>query len=86
MKLHIFQSSREPDVFGFTADEAGNNLPSEFSPWLEPGNGGETETSLGSSMMRDGSSGPIFTAIQRDGFYVARSETLSRATGIPWVG
>ena len=35
MKLHIFKSGKEPDVFGFTADATGGNLPSELGPWLE---------------------------------------------------
>jgi hypothetical protein len=86
MKLHIFQSGRELDVFGFTADETGSNLPAALAPWIKSREDTSLDTGLGNTMMRDGQSGPIFAAMQKDGFYVARSETLSRDTGIPWVG
>jgi hypothetical protein len=86
MKIHLFQSLREPDVFGFTGDETGANLPAELGPWAVSGSGGPLETGPGDRLIRHGQCGPIFVAIQRDGFYVARSETLSRDTGVPWIG
>jgi hypothetical protein len=39
MKVHIFQSGRRPDVFGFTSDATGGNLPVEFAPWTCAGVG-----------------------------------------------
>jgi hypothetical protein len=44
------------------------------------------ETERGSGLAGHGSSAPVLAAIELDGFYVARSETLSRLTGIPWLG
>lgn len=86
MKIHLFRSLKEPDVFGFTGDAAGVNLPAELGPWTAAGAGGPLGTGPGDRIISYGHSGPIFVAIQRDGFYVARSETLSRDVGIPWVG
>jgi hypothetical protein len=88
MKIYLFQSTRELDVFGFTSDETGGRLPAELGPWTWTRSGergtleteSDTETPAG-----HGSSDPMMAAIERDGFYVARSETLSRLTGIPWV-
>jgi hypothetical protein len=85
MQIHIFQSLKERDVFGFTADGTGGNLPSDLGPWTRSGNA--IETGLGRlASGAVGSSELVFTAIEKDGFYVARSETISRSTGIPWVG
>jgi hypothetical protein len=33
MRITLFRSTKEPDVFGFTADPTGGNLPDEFGPW-----------------------------------------------------
>jgi hypothetical protein len=33
MTLHIFQSSGSPELFGFTADPAGANLPEASGQW-----------------------------------------------------
>jgi hypothetical protein len=37
MQVYIFRSVKVTDVFGFTEDEAGRNLPPEFSPWSRQG-------------------------------------------------
>jgi hypothetical protein len=85
MQIHIFQSLKAPDVFGFTGDEAGGNLPADLGPWTRSGN--VIETGLGGLASGGvGSSELVFAAIEKDGFYVARSETISRNNGIPWVG
>ncbi|HEY0183127.1 MAG TPA: hypothetical protein VGC09_10000 [Rhodopila sp.] len=78
MEIYIFSSSRAPDVLGFTADGTGANLPAEFAPWSRQADAGEAGAGIGSSE-------PVKAAIDRDGFYVATSETISRSTGIPWV-
>jgi hypothetical protein len=36
MKLTLFRSTKEPDIFGFTSDPTGN-LPGQFGPWLKAG-------------------------------------------------
>jgi hypothetical protein len=85
MQIHIFKSLKAPDVFGFTGDETGKNLPRDLGPWTRSGNALETGPS-GTASGGIGSSELVFAAIEKDGFYVARSETISRNTGIPWVG
>jgi len=37
MKPHIFQSQKTPELFGFTVDVTGENLPSEAGPWQRAG-------------------------------------------------
>jgi hypothetical protein len=39
MKLTLFRSTKEPDMFGFTADPTGNNRPGQFGPWDKAGAG-----------------------------------------------
>jgi hypothetical protein len=85
MRLHIFRSGREPDVFGYTADESGVNLPRGLGPWMraekEP-----LDVEPDASAPGLGASGPVIARVARDGFYVARSETIERITGVPSVG
>ena len=78
MKLHTFQSGKEPDVFGFTADETAMNLPADLAPWTP---------SVSSTPMQAtaGADDPIAAVVERDGFYLARSETLPKQAGIPGV-
>jgi hypothetical protein len=71
MKLYIFRSTIEADVFGFTADQTGANLPLELAPW---------ECAIGAAAIYAGSSvdelapsDPVLKAVDRDGFYLARS-------------
>jgi hypothetical protein len=74
MKLTLFRSTKEPDVFGFTADPTGGNLPDEFSPWRKAAEGTAAQAYAGDSL-DDGiaSSDPVIKAVERDGFYLARS-------------
>ena len=70
MRFHLFQSGSDPDLFGFTADASGANLPDRFKPWQKIGNAlnvrrGEAVTSVGSASV-------IIDAVKRDGFYLAR--------------
>ena len=83
MKLHVFRSGREPDVFGFTPDATGMNLPAEYGPWIALK--GAMEVVPTASLVGVGASGPVFAGIERDGFYVARSDVITRMTGIPTV-
>jgi hypothetical protein len=86
MKIHLFQSTRELDVFDFTSDKRGANLPADLAPWTRSGEGCAVETGPDIAVLAGGgSSDPVVSAIEHGGFYVARSETISRRTGIPWV-
>jgi hypothetical protein len=72
MDVYRFQSTKRLDVFGFTAEETGSNLPDDLGPWA-PLESGAVPT--GSDV---GASKPIVAAVKRDGFYLTRSETVYR--------
>lgn len=40
MNLHLFCSIRDPEVFGLTESESGDNLPSAYAPWESLGEKG----------------------------------------------
>lgn len=84
MQLHIFRSGREPDVFGYTVDERGVNLPKMLGPWM-PAENGPLEVEPDASAPGIGASAPVVAGVARDGFYIARIETIERMTGVPSV-
>jgi hypothetical protein len=73
MNIYLFRSTKEPDVFGFTADSIGGNLPEERGPWQAAGGGTVAEAYAGSSLDGLAPSDPVVRAVERDGFYLARS-------------
>ncbi|HTW72351.1 MAG TPA: hypothetical protein VME47_20885 [Acetobacteraceae bacterium] len=92
MKIYIFQSGKEPDMVGFTVDVAGANLPAALAPWSAwtAWTASEEEAAIETSPEASdpataGASAAAIAAIERDGFYVARAETIAHMTGIPWV-
>jgi hypothetical protein len=85
-EIHLYQSTRKLDVFSFTSDETGANLPAELALRTRTGESCAVETGPDIAVLAGGGSAdPVVSAIERGGFYVARSETISRRTGIPWV-
>jgi hypothetical protein len=38
MTVHVFQSAKMPELYGFTVDASGTNLPVEDGPWEIAGN------------------------------------------------
>ncbi len=73
MKLSLFKSMKEPDVFAYTADPSGGNLPAEFGPWLKAGEGSPAEAHAGQDPNGLSPSDPISMAVAKDGFYLVRS-------------
>jgi hypothetical protein len=73
MAISLFRSTKEPDVFGFTADPAGGNLPSELAPWQRAGSGTAAQSFAGTSLDGLALSDPVIKAVERDGFFLARS-------------
>jgi hypothetical protein len=69
MQVFTFQSDRDADVFGFTTDQAGANLPSEFAPWRYTGG---SAVPIGSRLGGLGISGELMGQVATAGFYVAR--------------
>jgi hypothetical protein len=76
MKLSLFRSTVEQNVFGFTADPTGCNLPEEFGPWQKAGEGTSAHTYAENSLDGLALSDPVIRAVERDGFYLARSGTI----------
>jgi hypothetical protein len=73
MAISLFRSGKAPDVFGFTADPTGGNLPTEFAPWEMAGSGTAAQSYAGTSLDGLALSDPVIRAVARDGFYLARS-------------
>jgi hypothetical protein len=71
MILTLFRSAKDTDIFGFTSDPAGCNLPDELGPWCKAGN--SAQIYAGTSLDGLASSDPVRKAVERDGFYLARS-------------
>jgi hypothetical protein len=70
MQPTLFRSTKESDVFGFTTDPTGSNLPEEFGPWRQAGEGTAAQTDAGDSLNEIASSDPVLKAVERDGFYI----------------
>jgi hypothetical protein len=74
MKLTLFRSTMDSELFGFTDDPTGSNLPAEFGPWCRAGEGTAAEAYAGDNLsVGVASSDPVIKAVERDGFYLVRS-------------
>ena len=80
MTISLFRSTKEPDVFGFTADPTGSNLPAELGPWQSAGAGTAATSYAGTSLDGLATSDPVMRAVERDGFYLAHSGVIGRPT------
>jgi hypothetical protein len=56
MKVALFRSEKDPDVFAFTTDETGANPPRDFAPWefKKSGNGKRIASPVALALIRDG--------------------------------
>ena len=79
MQLYLFWSEGDLEIFALTDDAAGNNLPSEFAPWSQNGDGAALY--VGQDSME--TSNLVVRLVQRDGFYLARTGA-PRAKGVSW--
>jgi hypothetical protein len=68
MQLYLFWSKGDPEIFGFTLDRTGENLPTDFEPWSANGAGDALYADL------EGRAQPnaIVRIVERDGFYLGR--------------
>ena len=73
LKLTLFRSTKEPDIFGFTSDPTGHNLPGQFGPWHKAGQGSSAQTYAGNSLEGLALSDPVIRAVEHEGYYLARS-------------
>jgi hypothetical protein len=72
MPLYIFQSRKTPELFGFTVDETGQNLPPEDRPWEKAGNAIPLGTTMAST------SPEIDRQIERDGYALVKGHSVSQ--------
>jgi hypothetical protein len=68
MGAYLFRSKSDPDVFAFTTDETGANLPQKYGPWQSPGQG--QVISVGEAAL----TGEIRDALAGRGYYIARTK------------
>lgn len=69
--MHIFQSAKTPEMYGFTTDPNGTNLPSEDAPWESAGSAIPLGTTMAST------SPEIAQQIERNGFALVKGHTVS---------
>jgi hypothetical protein len=80
MAIFIFQSVKEPEVFGFTEDQTGSNLPGQFVPW-HSGDGQAIEAL--DLLAGFGGSDVVSAGISANGHYLARVNSSSHAALMP---
>lgn len=68
--INLFQSEADPEIFGFTRDATGQNLPERFAPWRKSSNGGSLYLGVGECSVQLGASDPVIRAVQTHGFYI----------------
>jgi hypothetical protein len=69
MQIYLFWSDHDREVFGFTFDPEGTNLPFEFAPWSKNDNGAALYAGPSDGVAFNA----VISAVRRDGFYLARS-------------
>jgi hypothetical protein len=73
MQIYLFWSETDSEVFGFTANIEGENLPAGFAPWSKSGQGGALYLGPAEDLTALSVSNSVIRAVQRDGFYLGRS-------------
>jgi hypothetical protein len=82
MMINLFQSAVDPEVFGFTQDANGENLPAKFAPWRKSSRGGSLYLGIGESSAQLGAVDPVIRAVQTQGYYLV--EAPSRRPAERW--
>lgn len=62
MSVFVFQSAKDTDVFGFTGQETGGNLPLELSPWVARG-----------EALPSGADDEVARSVRIEGYFLARA-------------
>ncbi|WP_146101766.1 hypothetical protein [Rhodopila globiformis] len=73
MTISLFRPAKEPDVFGFTVDPTGSNLPAQPGPWQGAGAGTAATSYAGTNLDGLALSDPVMRAVKQDAFYLMRS-------------
>jgi hypothetical protein len=82
MKVRLFRSEKEPELFAYTSEQTGANLPSEFAPWIQTPTGPAREAGSQSSKNGNGIGAAIAEAVIRDGFCLTCSRSTSERLGL----
>jgi hypothetical protein len=70
MRVHVFENAIEPDLYGFTSDRDGNNLPPERGQWKYF----KTIDMVGKTPRWGVSSEKAIEVIEKDGFYLTTGQ------------
>ena len=68
MKVYSLQSSKQRNIYGFTPDAKGTNLPAALAPWNKHG---QHDVKIGEPPRIGVRTEDILAGIERDGFYLA---------------
>jgi hypothetical protein len=81
MKLFVFRSGSEPDMFGFAADEEGMHLPEHLAPWSRTADAPVEPPLVHDRFINTAPFVPILAAVMDKGFYVASDTILKQMIG-----
>jgi hypothetical protein len=73
MNIYLFWSEGNIEVFAFTFDPEGSNLPTEFAPWAKNGDGDALYAGPDGSLTANDTSNTVVRVVRRDGFYRGHS-------------
>jgi hypothetical protein len=71
MRVHVFENAIEPDLYGFSSDRDGNNLPPERGQWKYFKT---IDMAVGKTPRWGVSSEKALEAIEKDGFYLTTGQ------------
>jgi hypothetical protein len=71
MRVHVFENAIEPDLYGFSSDLDGNNLPLERGQWKYFKT---IDMAVGKTPRWGVSSEKALEAIEKDGFYLTTGQ------------
>jgi hypothetical protein len=81
MKLYIFRSGSDPNLFGFAADEDGLHLPAHLAPWSRTDDDPVEPPLVHGRFVNTASFVPILAAVIDRGSYVTRDDILTQMIG-----
>jgi hypothetical protein len=68
MMVYVFRSAKDPDVYGFTSYQTGENLPAELEPWRAQGGGAAMP--IGNSTDNE----LLLQTIESEGYYIVHTD------------
>ncbi|HET6306326.1 MAG TPA: hypothetical protein VFG12_04025 [Rhodopila sp.] len=68
MRIYVYVSQQDPELIGFTSDQAGANLPIELGPWHQE--------ELSGVVIIDVGDDPIAEAVRHDGYCIVTDRSI----------